>query len=520
MGKIIKKIRIINFKRFKELELPFNDIFNVFVGDNESGKSTILTAINLVLSASLNKIDTLGLDSLLNIEAVKEFMTTDKKVENLPVMCIELYLNDQDNIDLNGKNNLDKIECDGLKLVCEPRSDLGAEINEVLRQDNPVFPYEYYAIRFRTFADMPLNNYKKYLSHMLIDNSSVSGEYAMREYTKDIFKNNTVNIERSGYQNKYRLYKNAFTNNVLSKVNGRLNKYSFRLKHNSKYNLETDITICEEDINIEDKGKGKQCFVKTEFALNNNANLDIILIEEPENHLSHINMKKLVSLIANTGDRQLFVTTHSNMISSRLDLRNLVLMNSNGNLPTKLKDLDENTAKFFMKAPDNKILEFILSSKIILVEGDAEYILMESFFKHVTQNSLEESNVHVIAVGGIRFKRYLDLAKKLQIKTAVITDNDKKYQENCVDNYNDYSQDGLIKVFSDSDNERYTFEVCIYKDNTSICEMIFGPRRKVLSVQEYMLKNKAESAFNLLSENSEGFIIPNYIKEAIEWINE
>lgn len=68
------------------------------------------------------------------------------------------------------------------------------------------------------------------------------------------------------------------------------------------------------------------------------------------------------------------------MISSRLNLRNSILLNSNSNVPVHLKGIDEDTAKFFIKAPDNNILEFVLSKKVILVEGDAEFLLMESFF--------------------------------------------------------------------------------------------------------------------------------------------
>ena len=41
----------------------------------------------------------------------------------------------------------------------------------------------------------------------------------------------------------------------------------------------------------------------------------------------------------------------------------------------------------FIKAPDNNILEFILSKKVILVEGDAEYILAEALFKNSTEPS-------------------------------------------------------------------------------------------------------------------------------------
>ena len=111
------------------------------------------------------------------------------------------------------------------------------------------------------------------------------------------------------------------------------------------------------------------------------------------------------------------------------------------------------------------------------------------------------------------------MAKLLKIKTAVIRDNDSNYQQNCVDRYTDYSCD-YIKIFSDKDEKRSTFEICLYKDNKKICDELFGLQRKTLSVQEYMLKNKAESAFLLLQNMAHELSPPSYILEAIEWIRQ
>jgi len=50
-------------------------------------------------------------------------------------------------------------------------------------------------------------------------------------------------------------------------LNDRLDSYKFSVATNTKFNLETDLTITENDISIENKAKGRQCFIKTEFAL-------------------------------------------------------------------------------------------------------------------------------------------------------------------------------------------------------------------------------------------------------------
>jgi len=518
--KSIEKIKLKNFKRFQEFTVDFDEKINLLIGDNEAGKSSILSAIDIVLSGSRSKIETFGLDSLFNLSAIQDFLNTDKNYEDLPKLSIEVYLNEQNNPDLNGKVNSDEVVCDGLRLICEPNDDLSKEIKDILEQEEANFPFEYYSINFRTFSGENYTGYRKFLKHILIDNTQISNEYATRQYVSSMYQSTVINAEKNKHQNEYRKHKQDFKNIVLKDLNDRISDYSFSIKTNSKSNLETDLTISENEIEIENKGKGRQCFIKTEFALKKNeTDLDVVLIEEPENHLSHINMKKLIQRIANSENKQLLIATHNNLISTRLDLRKSILLNSNSSIPVLLNDLTEETAKFFIKAPDNNILEFILSEKVILVEGDAEYILMDTFFNNETGEKVENSNIHIISVGGTSFKRYLEISKILKIKTAVIRDNDKDYQKNCIDNYSDYTDDN-IKILADTNDARYTFEVAIYQDNTEICDELFSAGRRTLSVQDYMLKNKADVAFELLDKKSNEIIPPEYIKEAIRWINE
>jgi len=523
----ITKIKLLNFKRFETFEVEFNDNINLLIGDNEAGKSSILTAIDLVISGSRNKVETVGLEYLFNSDAIENFLKNNKNYANLPRLEIELFLS-KNNEETDGKINSDKKEANGLKLTCKPNDEFSSDIAKILKQENCIFPFEYYSIEFKTFADQTYSGYKKYLKHILIDNSQVSSEYAMKEFVKDIYNSSVKNsIEKYTHQHEYRSHKEDFKNNAFKEINARLGEYKFAIKSNSKSNLETDLTIFEGNISIDNKGKGRQCIIKTELALSRNDNdLEIVLLEEPENHLSHSNMKKLIQKISSSANKQIFIATHSDLISTRLDLRKSILLNSTTTKPLKLNNLPEETAKFFIKAPDNNILEFILSKRVILVEGDAEYILAEVLFKNVTGEEIQNCEVHIISVDGTSFKRYLDIARILDIKTAVIRDNDKNYQENCVENYSEYIK-GNIKIFSDNDDTRSTFEICIYQDNTIICDELFkdGIRvykngREQLTVQQFMINNKAEVAYTLLDKKNSQIISPQYIKEALEWIKD
>jgi len=335
-----------------------------------------------------------------------------------------------------------------------------------------------------------------------------------------MYRANVEDREKHKHQNEYRKCKRQFRNETLKDLNDKLDHYTFSVATNTKSNLETDLTIAEGDISIESKGKGRQCFIKTEFALKRSKTgrpLDVLLLEEPENHLSHTNMKKLVSKIVGSENQQLIVTTHNSLICSRLDLRKAIMLNSSGDKLATLDQLSKDTASFFVKAPDNNILELILSEKVLLVEGDAEYILMESLYSSVTGEELDGADVHVISVGGTSFKRYLELAKLLNIKTAVIRDNDGNHQKNCIDNYKDYVSDDR-RVFFESDDTLKTFENCLYKTNVTVCDDQFTNSFITLTPQDYMLNNKAEAAFRLLVNKSAELKAPEYIKKAIKWI--
>ena len=379
----ITKIKLMNFKRFETFEVDFNPTINLLIGDNEAGKSSVLTAIDLVISGSKNKVENIGLEYLFNSNIIETFLKSNKNYGKLPRLEIELFLIEQNNEETHGTINSEKIGADGLKLICKPNDEFGADIKRILLQENCIFPFAFYSIDFKTFADQSYTGYKKYLKHILIDNSQISSEYAMKEFVKDIYNSSVTNsIEKYKHQHEYRSHKEDFKNNTFKDINARLGEYKFAIKSNSKSNLETDLTIFEGNISIDNKGKGRQCIIKTELALSRNDNdLEIVLLEEPENHLSHTNTKKLIQKISSSNNKQIFIATHSNLISTRLDLRKSILLNSMAIKPLKLNGLPEDTAKFFIKAPDNNILEFILSTKVILVEGDAEYILTRHFLR-------------------------------------------------------------------------------------------------------------------------------------------
>ena len=521
MNVVIEKIRMQNYKRFLDYTVNPNPGINILIGDNEVGKSSILEAIDIVASGNLRRVEAIGIDKLLNIDAVKQFLMGARTIENLPIMRIELYLAGQFDHTMNGKNNTDRRVCDGIRLVCEPNIDYAMEIRESLEANSDYFPYDYYSVRFSTFADEPYTGYKKKLRSIIIDSARMSTEFATSDFVRRMYRQYTESNEKERiiHKSQYRQMRTSFQTESLQGLNGRVpsdKNYSFGLKSGSSMDLESDLMIYEDEIGIDSKGTGKQIFIKTDFALERSGeNVDVILIEEPENHLSPVNLRKLVQRVASAKEGQLFVTTHSSMISTRLEINNLLIMHQESDRsPIMLSDLSDDTTKYFAKAPPASIVEYVLANKSLLVEGPAEYMLMEKFYQACTGFIPEEDDVHVIDVRGLSFKRYLEISKLTGSKVAVITDNDGDYQKNCIDKYRDFSGDSNIAVFYDSDNTKRTFEIVLEACNMVVCTESFGQ-----DAVTFMLNNKTEAAFRLLS-NNKSLTVPDYIKRAIEWIRQ
>ena len=526
---MIEEIKLKNFKRFRETTIPFNKGRNMLIGENGVGKSSVLLAISCVLSGSYSLIEKLGVHTLFNVEVIQEFMNSEKKYVDLPIVEVELFItNEVVNHEINGKKNSTGTEKNGLKMRICPNDDLSELLADSLEKTK-IFPYEYYNVEFSTFSDRSYSSYRKYpnyIRYSYMDNTKINSKHAMKEFVNRIYESKTDRSLRYRINNEYRDLTHQFSDDLYTKFALESSEdLKIKLNTQSESSFQDNISVEKAGIFIENLGQGEKTFINTDFMLaNSNEDTNVIIIEEPENHLSYLNMHKLIDrIMAADDEKQTFIATHSNMIASRLDLKNAVFFSELG--ITKLNDLTLETSKFFEKAPDNNVLNFILSERALLVEGDAEYILLNEFYKWIHGKEPYNDSVTILSCGGKTFKRYLELARILNKKVAVITDNDQDYNTNIFNNYSEYESD-QIRIYAEEDNKLYTFEVSLYENNRTFIESYLANPRMNNGVQNYMLNNKAESAFRLLSlftnDNPDTtinkFSIPTYIEEAIKWI--
>ncbi|MBA1394686.1 ATP-binding protein, partial [Lactobacillus sp. XV13L] len=125
--------------------------------------------------------------------------------------------------------------------------------------------------------------------------------------------------------------------------------------------------IDKDGILLRDMGSGEENIIKTSLAMSSK-NSTLILLEEPENHLSFDLARKQVIKIkgAEYNKRQVIVSTHSPLLASKLNINNLKWLNNDGKF-VSFKDVSEDTAEFFLKADNIDILQVILAKKVVLV---------------------------------------------------------------------------------------------------------------------------------------------------------
>ena len=105
----IRKIKLHNYRRFKDIEIPFKEGRNILVGDNESGKSSVLEAIDLTARGSRHRVEDIGIATLFNVGVIREFMDSDRQLTNLPELYVELYLGNTVEEGLYGNINSDGV---------------------------------------------------------------------------------------------------------------------------------------------------------------------------------------------------------------------------------------------------------------------------------------------------------------------------------------------------------------------------------------------------------------------------
>lgn len=533
---MIKRIVIKNYKCIKEADIEFNDFKNIIVGNNGVGKSTLMEALSLVLGYGLNKFEITP--HIFNIESLQEF---ENNRNNLPNILIEVYFTQDVLGELAGENNSSSKYASGLYFKVEfNESYLGIYSDEL--RDNPLtnLPCEYYHYERMWFSQKPVVQYKMPFSVQIIDSTSLffsttSNQYINHLIEKYLGEDDSVKIRTSLRHLQENFVNNNDIQNINEKIDGQKSGLSLSVDVTSRIERRDIITPFVNNIPVTQIGAGEICHLKTILALGNGINNNkpkVIILEEPENHLSHTKMYELLRDIEHRLDEentQLFITTHNSYIANKLDLCNLIMLeNTSYTLNATKFHGNDNTSKFFTKVCHYPTLRMILSKAVILVEGPTdELIVTYHYYKNFNHKHPFNDGIELIAVGGTMFKEYVTLLKNFNKKVAIVTDNDgmcienlinKRGLENCIDKN--------IMLFTETDRSITTLEPSFVKANQDKLQMLsdFIRNNKEQndtseSLIKYMEHNKTEWSYKLLRDiETADFRTPPYIVDAIDWI--
>ncbi|GHV56154.1 ATP-dependent endonuclease [Deltaproteobacteria bacterium] len=547
----IRKLSIENFKIFENFELEFDDGINILVGDNEIGKSTVIEAIHLALTGILNgkPLNIELTQYLFNNNVVARYLESikDGRPQEPPEIRIELFFDEIDEFaHLKGQINKNREDAYGIALVIALTDDSG-EYEELLKSKNiKTLPIEYYDAKWSTFADKFITTKGIPIKSALVDSSLARYQNGSDIYISRIVRQGLERTEVVKISQAHRRMREYFMEDGSVKaINEKLQagasisdkKVALSVELLSKNAWENSLMTYIDEVPFQYIGKGEQCIIKTKLALADKKakNASVILMEEPENHLTHTRLSQLIESISKQcGRQQIIISTHSSFVANKLGINNLILL-GDGRCHAKVSDLTDGTRNFFKKLSGYDTLRLILSKKTILVEGDSDELIVQRAYMDMHNGKLPiEDGIDVISVG-TSFLRFLEIADKLKKRVAVVTDNDgnidalnKKYKDYIGDNKNDHifisfdksdhtpNDDSRIVTYNYNTLENLLLSVNSLKDLNAVFSTLHESDDKL---RTYMKSHKTECALAIFEfENKINY--PDYILEAIKHVCE
>lgn len=495
----VKAIKLINFKKFRDELLEFNDDVNIFVGDNNAGKSTILEALEIVLNYNHRGRRFNGEFSpdLFNQDAVTRFLASDLSSKHLPSLIIEAYIDGVP--EYRGSNNSLKADAQGVLVqACfDPSLEAVYESHLLTKPNITSIPIEFYKVEWLDFGWNPIKPIAKKFKALYIDPTRIHPTMGKNQYISSILNTALAKEELVKLTLNYRENLQVFNNSgEVRTVNASLDaghlitdsKLTIAASTLPAGSIQTGLQLEVDDVPFHLIGKGEQSNVQIKLAIQNKSHdIDLVMMEEPENHLSHTNLNKLVHYIeTQRGDKQLFLTTHSSYVLNKLSIDKICLVQSGYK---RLHTLDAKVVKTLKRLPGYDTLRVALSGKVILVEGPSDELVLKKIYQRKHNRLPEQDGIDIIVVRGVGFKTFIEVGKEIGTKIHVLRDNDGDYNGNVVQGRLEYAAFPNIKLYSSMNDAEFSLEPAMIYANAVDIKTLDAFAKEVLSTETFNIYN-------------------------------
>ncbi|UZQ48823.1 AAA family ATPase [Clostridium kluyveri] len=449
----LSRLNLWNFRKYgyseidKEpsLSVKFKQGLNLIVGENDSGKTTIVDAIKIVLGTQ--SYDAIRIDET---DFFKDRLKG--RAEWFKIECIFEDLNDFEAgrflewIEITDDNNvilairvIAKVSDNKIiikKTAGKEGVDIGFEASEHLRvtylkplrdAENELSPG--YKSRFAQVLK----------SHPIFKKSSEGEEHPL----ETLMKKANEEIERyfsleqkliNGDQNKI---STGSSDNLGSTI---IETLSDTLKvfqgiDNDRYKVRVNISNMELnkilsrlmlllDENKVGLGTLNQLYIAMELLLlevkNINKEFGLALIEEVEAHLHPQAQLRIIKYLNEEEIAQTILTTHSITLASIVNLESLIICREGKafSLNRDNTNLSIGDYEFLERFLDSTKANLFFAKGLIFVEGDAENLLLPTIAE-IIKRPLTKYGVSIVNVGNIAFLRYVNIFVEKNKKSTV-----------------------------------------------------------------------------------------------------
>jgi len=532
---MIRKVEIRNYRYFETFSLNLDGGVNIVVGDNDTGKSTLIEAINLALTGRIagKSLSQEFSPYIVNQSAtrnyIKELNRRKRPIPTPPEVVIELFLKELDELEiLRGTNNLLGEDACGIRLRGYLSNNFIEEYESFARQPDLVrlAPTEYYDVEWLGFSGNAITARSVPATASVIDASRIRLQSGTDYHLQEIIRTHLEPRERVELSRQYRSLREEFdrrdsvraVNEKLAGEKGVISDrdFSLSLDISQRFTWENSLVAHLSDLPFSYVGKGEQNCAKTLLAIGREAKeAQVVLIEEPENHLSFSSLGRLVSKIESRCEgKQVIVATHSSFVLNKLGLDKLVLLGSG--TPFRLTSLSRETSDYFKKLSGYDTLRLVLAKRAILVEGPSDELIVQRAYLNKHGRFPIEDGVDVISVRGLSFGRFLDLAVGVGIPVCVVRDNDEKSSEEVEEIYAAYAANQGVSIHVGKDASLPSLEpqIAAINDLSALNRILGKQFESHPEMADYMKDHKTAVALAIF-ESPESIVMPDYICDAI-----